>query len=238
MKIKGIVIFIFVFSMIVLRAFSEPVKDVKINEEFKNLQSWEAYEFPKIKEHSVYTIIEGDILKTESKASASAIIYRGDFDVYQYPIIEWKWKVDNIIKNGDAKSKEGDDYSMRIYIAFKYDPEKASFGKRIKYNTAKLLYGEYPPDSSLNYIWANKNHEEDIIANAYTDQAQMILLQKGDAYVGVWKTEKVDIVEDYIRAFGKEPPALASIIIMNDTDNTKESAVSYMDYIKVYRVRE
>lgn len=237
MNIKEIIAFILIFATTVLVTFSEPVEEVKINEEFKNLDNWEAYEFPKIKEHSVYTIIDEDILKTESKASASAIIYRGDFDVYQYPNIEWKWKVDNIIKNGDAKSKEGDDYSMRIYIAFKYDPEKASFGKRVKYNTAKLIYGEYPPDSSLNYIWANKNHEEDIIANAYTDQAQMILLQKGDAHVGRWKTEKVDIVEDYIRAFGKEPPALASIIIMNDTDNTKESAVSYMDYIKVYRVK-
>ncbi|WP_320047870.1 DUF3047 domain-containing protein [uncultured Ilyobacter sp.] len=234
MKIKGIIVFIIVFLTTVLGAFSEPGEEVKIKEDFKNLDNWEAYEFPKIKEHSLYTIVEGDILKTESKASASAIIYKGEFDVYQYPLIEWKWKVDNIIKKGDAKSKEGDDYSIRIYIAFKYDPEKAGFGKRIKYNTAKLLYGDYPPDSSLNYIWANKNHEEDIIANAYTDQAQMILLQKGDADVGVWKNEEVDIVKDYRRAFGKEPPSVASIIIMNDTDNTGERAVSYVDYIKVY----
>ena len=106
MNIKEIIAFILIFAATVLTAFSEPVEEVKINEEFKNLDKWEAYEFPKIKEHSVYTIIEGDILKTESKASASAIIYRGEFDVYQYPIIEWKWKVDNIIKNGDAKSKE------------------------------------------------------------------------------------------------------------------------------------
>ena len=235
MKIKNIFIFILIFSATVLAVFAEPVKDIKINEEFNNLDNWEAYEFPKIKEHSVYTIVENDILKTESKASASAIIYKGEFDVYKYPFIEWKWKVSDIIKNGDAKSKQGDDYSIRIYIAFKYDPEKASFGKRIKYNTAKILYGDYPPDSSLNYIWANKNHKEDVIPNAYTDQAQMILLQKGEANLDIWKIEKVNVVKDYVKAFGKEPPALASIIIMNDTDNTKESAVSYLDYIRVYK---
>jgi hypothetical protein len=213
---------------------SKPVEDVKIREEFKNLDNWNSYKFPKIKEHSVYTIVEGDILKTESKGSASAIIHKEEFDVYKYPLIQWKWKVDNIIKNGDAKSKEGDDYPIRIYIAFKYEPKAAGIGKRIKYNTAKLLYGDYPPDSSLNYIWANKVHEEDIIVNSYTSEAQMILLQKGDANIGIWKTENVDIIKDYKKAFGKEPPATASIIIMNDTDNTGESAVSYVDYIKVY----
>jgi hypothetical protein len=234
MTIQRWTAFLLIFTMTAWGVLSKPVEDVKIREEFKNLDNWNSYEFPKIKEHSVYTIVEGDILKTESKGSASAIIHKEEFDVYKYPLIQWKWKVDNIIKNGDAKSKEGDDYPIRIYIAFKYEPKAAGIGKRIKYNTAKLLYGDYPPDSSLNYIWANKVHEEDIIVNSYTSEAQMILLQKGDANIGIWKTEKVDIIKDYKKAFGKEPPATASIIIMNDTDNTGESAVSYVDYIKVY----
>ncbi|WP_319371702.1 DUF3047 domain-containing protein [uncultured Ilyobacter sp.] len=234
---RRIIAFIFVFVTIFLGIFSNPVEEVKIREEFKNLDSWKAYEFPKIKEHSVYTIVEGEILKTESNASASAIIYKDEFDVYKYPLIQWRWKVDNIIKKGDAKSKDGDDYPIRIYIAFKYDPAYTGLGKRIKYNTAKLLYGDYPPDSSLNYIWANKDYKENIIANSYTSEAQMILLQKGDANVGIWKTETVNIIEDYKKAFGKQPPAVASIIIMNDTDNTKEKAVSYIDYIKVYRLK-
>jgi hypothetical protein len=32
-----------------------------------------------------------------------------------------------------------------------------------------------------------------------------------------------------------KPPATASIAIMSDSDNTGEQAVSYIDYIKVYR---
>ena len=37
--------------------------------------------------------------------------------------------------------------------------------------------------------------------------------------------------DDYRRAFGEEPPRVARIAIMNDSDNTGESAVSRIDWI-------
>ncbi|MCK5347452.1 MAG: DUF3047 domain-containing protein, partial [Candidatus Heimdallarchaeota archaeon] len=73
-------------------------------------------------------------------------------------------------RNGNAKTKEGDDYPIRIYVIFKYDPKRAGFFEKLKYNSAKLVYGEYPPHSALNYIWANKEHKERIITSAYTDK--------------------------------------------------------------------
>ena len=39
--------------------------------------------------------------------------------------------------------------------------------------------------------------------------------------VGIWK------------AFRENPPAVASIAIMNDSDNTKEKSVSFIDYLKI-----
>ena len=47
--------------------------------------------------------------------------------------------------------------------------------------------------------------------------------------------EEANIVEDYMAAFGKKPPRRATIGIMNDSDNTKESSVSYAGFIEVYR---
>jgi hypothetical protein len=37
------------------------------------------------------------------------------------------------------------------------------------------------------------------------------------------------------KAFGEDPPSVANLAIMNDSDNTGESAVSYIDYIEIYR---
>jgi len=215
-------------------AYSE---QVLLQENFDNTDNWKPLNFPKIKEHSSYTVEtsdEGSYLVAKSSGSASALIYKEEFNVYEFPYVRWRWKVSNIYEKGNAKSKKGDDYPIRIYVIFKYDPKKAGFRERLKYRTAKILYKEYPPHSGLNYIWANKEHREKIITSKYTDKSRMILLQKGKSNVGKWQEHEINIVEDYKAAFGKNPPEIASIAIMNDSDNTKESSTSYVDYIEVY----
>ena len=52
--------------------------------------------------------------------------------------------------------------------------------------------------------------------------------------MGKWIVEKENIIEAYKKAFGENPPSMATIGFMNDSDNTKESAISFLDYIQVY----
>lgn len=209
--------------------------EVLLSEEFHNLDNWKPFYFPKIKTHSAYTIVEGHVLKAESRASASAIIYKTQFNVYDYPVLEWRWKIENIYLKGDATKKSGDDYPLRLYVMFEYDSAKAGLFKKLKYETAKALYGEYPPHSTLNYIWANQSYSENILTNPYAEEAKMIPVEQGKKNLNRWITEQADIVEDYRKAFGEDPPAMVSLAIMNDSDNTKEHSVSYLDYIKIYR---
>ncbi len=233
--LKAIGLLCWCLSVLVINTSVFGAESILLLEEFETLDNWEPFYFPKIKKHSTYSIAEGNILQTESRASASAIIYKKEFKVYEYPLLEWRWKVDKVYQKGDAKTKKGDDYPLRVYIVFKYDPKKAGFRKRLKYKAAKALYGEYPPHSSLNYIWANKEHDNDILTNTYAKEAKMILLQKGEKNVGTWQMQRAHILEDYQKAFGEEPPEVGSIVIMNDSDNTKEQATSYIDYIKIFR---
>lgn len=205
-------------------------------DDFNNIDNWKPLYFPKIKKHTIYSVIsDGDnrYLRTESNGSASALIYQNEFNVYDYPNVRWRWKTDNIFQKGDPLIKAGDDYPLRIYIAFKYDPSLAAFSERLIYNSVKLLYGEYPPLSSLNYIWSSKENNARILVSPYTERSQMILLQQGSSNIGKWMNEEINIIKDYRSAFGKEPPPLATIGIMNDSDNTGEKAVSYMDFIEV-----
>jgi hypothetical protein len=209
-----------------------------LQEEFRDLEEWRELTFPEIKEHSRYTTereTDTSFLKAESTASASGIVFKKEFNVYDFPKARWRWKISNVYKEGNAKEKSGDDYPIRVYIVFKYDPDTASFGRKIKYGIVKKLYGEYPPHSSLNYIWANKRHEERFLTNTYADQAKMVILQTGADNAGIWKDEEVNILDDYREAFGGDPPPVAGIAIMNDSDNTGESSVSYIDYIEVFR---
>jgi len=236
MKIRMFVL-AFLIAFAATPAFCDS-NNVLFREDFKNLSSWEPLYFPKIKEHSTYTITSEKghpFLKTESHGSASAIIYRRTFNVYEYQRMRWRWKVDNVYKKGDIREKSGDDYPIRVYVTFQYDPERASIGERLQYGIAKALYGKYPPDSTLNYVWTGQNIAERIITSPYTDRARIIILENGKSTIGTWVEEMVNILDDYRAAFGKEPPQIAGIAIMNDSDNTGEAAVSYVEYIEVFR---
>jgi hypothetical protein len=229
MKMRRLIILFIFYSFL----FSQNI----LRDDFENLDNWKPLTFKKIAKHTRYTIVAGNphgfVLKANSDASASGLVWNESFNVKESPILRWKWKVSNVYSKGNAKMKSGDDYPIRIYVMFEYDPETAGFWETALYESVKLIYGEYPPHSSLNYIWANKDYKEDIISNSYTDKAQMILLQKGSKHVGEWMVEEVNIPEDYQRAFGKTPPKKASLAIMSDSDNTGEAATVWVDFIEL-----
>ena len=229
----------FLFLVILfLPALAAAQGGVLLREEFNDLAKWRPVTFPKIKEHTRYSIENQgreSVLRAESRASASAIVYRNPFNVYDYPRLHWKWKIENVYDKGNARTKEGDDYPLRIYVLFEYDPEKAGAYDKAKYGLANAFYGEYPPHSALNYIWTSREDESGIITNPYASNTKMIVLQKGKRNLGRWIVEERNILDDYRRAFGTDPPAMATLGIMNDSDNTKEASVSYVGFIEVYR---
>jgi hypothetical protein len=211
---------------------------VLFRENFDSLAQWEPLTFPKVKAHSTYTLVkEGgkSILKAESRASASAIVCRRTFNVYENPRIHWRWRVSQLSDGGDPKEKAGDDYPIRVYVVFQYDPVKATLGERLTYGTARAIYDKYPPHSTLNYVWTGHDGTEQIIVSPYTDKARMVILEKGEQRVGRWVEESVNVLEDYRKAFGKYPPVTAGLAAMSDTDNAGGNAVAYLDFIEVYR---
>lgn len=211
---------------------------VFFHDDFITLNAWKPLTFPKIPAHSEYTIEKegaNHVLKAVSRASASGLILKKSFNVRDYSILRWRWRVSNVLKRGDTESKSGDDYPLRIYVNFKYTPSRANFTLRAKYFLAKSIHGEFPPHSSLIYIWANQTQVRRIITSPYTDRAMMVVLQGGKEKLGIWLEEEVDILADYRAAFGEEPPEEASLGIMADADNTGESATGWVAFIEVRR---
>lgn len=167
------------------------------------------------------------VVKATSEASASGLIREVRIDPREYPIVQWRWKVSNVLKNSDVHRKDSDDYPARLYVAFEYDPERVGFFERVKYETIRLLYGQYPPIAAINYIWESRVPSGTIVPNAYTDRVKMIVVESGPANLNRWMSEKRNLHEDYKRAFGEEPPMISGVAIMTDTDNTGESAMAF-----------
>ncbi len=219
-----------------------PPGSVFLREEFNTLDRWKPMKFRKIRNLSVYSLDEqanGEcFVRAQSSGSASALVWQGEYNVYEFPMISWRWKVSNIYIKGNALEKSGDDYPMRINVMFKYDPEDPNVKKNFKYGLGKFLYGEYPPYKSLIYIWANRDPGQQYLPDPYTGDAMMIPLRSGPDLAGHWLMEEVNVLEDYRAAFGTEPPRMAGLAIMNDSDDTGESSESWIDYIEIFRSPE
>jgi DUF3047 family protein len=192
-------------------------------------EGWKPLTFKKVPKLTSYELVkdgEGVVVKAVSDASASGLIKEVRIDPKEFPIVRWRWKIENLLKNSNVSRKDGDDYPARLYITFEYDPEKVSFGKKLKFKAGQAIFGDIPI-GALNYIWESGTPVGTIVDNAYTDFAKMVVVESGPQKVGMWVDESRNIYEDYKKAFGEDPPMINGVAIMSDTDNTNERVTAY-----------
>ena len=171
------------------------------------LTGWSEKSF---KGETEYRIVEDagkKVLQAKSQNSASGLVFDTDYDPNQYPVLSWSWKIGNTIAKGDSRTRAGDDYAARIYVVFPH--------------------WFFPKTKTLNYIWANQLPKDSFQFSTFTSNDMMIAVESGSAKAGQWITVQRNIVEDFRRAFGEDPPEIGAIAIMTDTDNTGESAVAW-----------
>ena len=221
-----------------LLAFSQPDYVVAA---FSNMSSggnvtgWEPLSFEDGRQTQYELVRDGGatVVRARADRSASGLVRRVRVDPNRFPVMTWRWKVDGVVAGGDVRRKSGDDYPARIYVTFDKDVGELGFGDRVKYRALRALGYDDVPVRALNYIWANKASEGQIVPNPFTDWVQMVPVQSGAGNAGAWRVETRDVVRDYRAAFGEDPPAINGIAIMTDADNTKGSATAYYGDIRM-----
>lgn len=192
---------------------------------------WSPLVFRNIPRHTAYALERdpesGTVIHARAEASASGLIRRLDVDAATTPLLRWRWKVAAPVPSGDVARRDGDDYAARIYVTFRYSPERLSLFERARFVAAHALYGEYPPHAGLNYIWDARSPVGTMVANPYTDRVRMIVVESGGERAGRWLDYERDVVADYRRAFNEDPPPISGIALMTDTDNTGASAEAW-----------
>jgi len=207
-----------------------PVTEFNPEEYSKDSESkWEELTLPK-KDHTEYTLVTDEDephIKAVSNNSASGWMYKVDIDPKEFPVIEWKWKIDGVLEEGDMTEKDGDDYAARIYITYEYDRKDLPLGERIKYGSMKTFTDFDIPLRSMNYVWANVADTGKVQENVYTNWVNMIAVESGDSKAGEWITSTANVYNTYKDAFEEEPRKITGVAIMTDSDNSKGSATAY-----------
>src|SRR5690348_4013164 len=64
------------------------------------LENWKPLTFPKIKRHTTYMLVREDedvVVKAVSEASSSGMTREITIDPREYPVVQWRWKVENLL---------------------------------------------------------------------------------------------------------------------------------------------
>ncbi len=163
-----------------------------------------------------YEVVQEDgqaYIKATSRSAASALYYKIEYDAKEYPIITWRWKVANVLTKGNALEKKGHDFAARVMVIF---PATVPWKSQ-----------------ALSYSWANRLPVGSVAPNPYLPGANTIVLKSGPTQTGQWFEESRNIVEDFRRCFGQDPPQVGAIAIMTDTDNTCEEAMAWYGPIRI-----
>jgi len=192
-------------------------------------EGWRALAFPRVETATAYEAVELDgrpVLRAHARCSASALLHAAPgLELRGTPWLHWRWRVDRDVPARDPRAKSGDDFAARVYVAFRFEPERASRWERLKRGALGLVYGGEMPGSALNYVWSAREPAGSAWTSPYTPQSRMISLGAGPA--GAWREAAVDVAGDYRRVFAAEPPPVEFVAVMSDADDGCAEALAW-----------
>ncbi|NGP86880.1 DUF3047 domain-containing protein [Fodinibius halophilus] len=136
-------------------------------------------------------------------------------NIYDTSILSWKWRVHKLPKGANEDINGKNDTAASLYVVFEMG--------RI------ALFKKVP--KSIRYTWSSTLEPGTNTSKLFGNQ-QILVLESGDNEMGKWKTFERNIVEDYRRLFGDDPPAKPlAILLMSDGDSMKDNAIADYDDI-------
>jgi hypothetical protein len=174
------------------------------------------------------------VLQARADAAASGLRQLLSVDPHERPVVEWRWRVLDLIVGADNQDRYAEDSPVRLMLFFDGDKSALPLKEQLLRETAQLLTGQQLPYATLMYVWENRFPVGTVLTNSYTSQVKLLVAGSGaDARLGQWKRFQRNYVEDFRRAFGAEPGRLVGVGIMTDTDNTGERIEAFYGDIEL-----
>ncbi len=199
---------------------------------------WAPFRLTRFKKPTEYRLVplEGTVaLRAVADASASGLRFDTVADPREFPWLTWRWKVPALNGRADNTLSHVEDSPARVVVIFEGGRERLPEAEQINYDLAKAMGGNELPYATIMYIWENRLPEGAIITHHFSTRIKMIVAGSGHENLGEWHEERVNLLEDYRRAFGEEPPRVRAVGVMSDSDNTGERTVAYYGDIRFSR---
>lgn len=151
-------------------------------------------------------------IRAVGRNSGSALHRELRYRPADYPWLEWSWRVDKLQESADIRDAKREDFGAAVSLIF---------------GRPSLLRRNVP---TLSYVWTStKLRAGDVVASPHHQgTTQSVVLQAGPEKLGQWIRERRNVLDDYRRAFGADPPEHVEVIALwTDNDQTGEPVEAY-----------
>ncbi len=124
----------------------------------------------------------------------------------QYPILQWRWRVQALPVGADERVSEANDSAAGVYVVF-----DNTIAPRV-----------------IKYVWSAALPQGAHIDSPSYWRAKVVVLESGAPTTHDWKQEAVNVYEDYKKLFGAEPGEVEGVALLTDSDTT--GSVAEADY--------
>lgn len=200
-------------------------------------EGWKIYRLFRFKPLTEYALVKDDgtqVIRARADRSASGLEQPISVDLHDYPVAEWRWKVPKLIEEADNTTPANADAPARVIFMFEGGRERLPAHELLNYDLAKALTGNALPYATLMYIWEPNRREGEIITHYNTSRVKMVVAANGARDLSRWHETRVNVLEDYRRAFGEDPPRINKVGIMSDSDNTGTSIEAFFGDIRFH----
>lgn len=124
-------------------------------------------------------------------------------NIYETPILSWRVRPHSWPQNANEDKEDRNDSVASIYVVF---------------DMGHVLFRKVP--KSIRYTWSSTLDKGTKLSKFFGNQ-KVVVVASGEKKKGQWVTFKRNIVKDYRRLFGDDPPKHPlAILILSDGDST------------------
>lgn len=154
---------------------------------------------------------------TTAKHLNFPLINKEGINIYETPILQWRWRVSDIPEGANEGEKGYNDAAASIYVVF--DMGRVALFKKVP--------------KSIRYSWSSTLKEGTELSEFFGNQ-KIIVVKSGSDGLDRWHTFQRNIVEDYRRLFGDDPPNKPlAILLLSDGNSTGKRAEGDYDDIEL-----
>lgn len=156
-------------------------------------------------------------IRATGRKSESGLYRDFRYRIAEHPWIEWTWRVNRLQRTADISVKEGEDYAAALFLIF---------------GRPSMLNRDVP---TLAYVWTSARFPEGSIVDSpyHPGTTRNIVVRSGEKQLSQWLRERRNVVNDFRRAFGREPPETLEVIaLFTDNDQTGEPVETYYGTVR------